>query len=325
MRMAGEAITQWGYMDRMGKVVIDFQFDQAGQFSEGLACVEIGGQHGFIDHSGNLVIAPQFGEESQTFFEGLAVVQTGSGKCGFIDKRGRFEIPAVFDWAKPFSEGIALVRVDGKYGYIHRGGKYLVEPRFDHAGDFRHGYASVSINGKWHYIDRAGDLAYGPFGAAGRFSDGVARISLNGSDALLRLDGSIVRAQGVDWLSAYFSEERIEFSHSELYGYLDRECEIVIPGIYEATTTFREGLASVLVDGKWGYIDPRGTMVIEPQFDRAGFFQEGLALIQNAEGDAYIDRSGAVVIQAPFQTGFPFREGVTPVYRTTVGATGKET
>jgi hypothetical protein len=126
--MAGARRLRWGYIDTRGRVVIDFRFDHASQFNEGLGLVKVGGVLGFIDKTGVVVIEPKFGDESQPFFEGLAMVQAATGQCGYIDQHGCYAIEPVYDWARPFTEGIARVRVAGKYGYITEDRQYLVEP-----------------------------------------------------------------------------------------------------------------------------------------------------------------------------------------------------
>ena len=50
----------WGYINESGEEVIPAQYEDAQDFSEGLAAVEIDGLYGFIDVSGEMVIAPQF-------------------------------------------------------------------------------------------------------------------------------------------------------------------------------------------------------------------------------------------------------------------------
>ena len=62
---------KFGYIDRTGKVIIPFKFDDAWQFSEGLASVKIGEKRGYINENGKIVIEPQF-DWANSFFEGLA-------------------------------------------------------------------------------------------------------------------------------------------------------------------------------------------------------------------------------------------------------------
>ncbi|PSO65063.1 MAG: hypothetical protein BRC36_04695 [Cyanobacteria bacterium QH_2_48_84] len=49
-----------GYIDKTGEIVINRQFDYAGEFSEGLAMVKVGDKWGYIDKTGEMVINPQF-------------------------------------------------------------------------------------------------------------------------------------------------------------------------------------------------------------------------------------------------------------------------
>ena len=47
-----------GYIDRTGNIVIDPQFDTAGDFSEGRALVEVDEKRGYIDRTGKYVREP---------------------------------------------------------------------------------------------------------------------------------------------------------------------------------------------------------------------------------------------------------------------------
>jgi hypothetical protein len=76
-----------GYIDKTGKVVINPQFDNFGQFSEGLANVRIGHKEGYIDKTGKFVINPQF-DDVGPFSDGLAPIRIGY-KLGYIDKTGK--------------------------------------------------------------------------------------------------------------------------------------------------------------------------------------------------------------------------------------------
>lgn len=58
--------------------------------------------------------------------------------------------------------------------------------------------------------------------------------------------------------------------------------EIVEPK-YDDVGAMEEGLANVLIDGKWGYIDETGKIVIEPKYDYATSFGGGVALVGKIE------------------------------------------
>lgn len=68
----------------------------------------------------NAFIQPQF-DDAGNFVEGLAPVRTGStfsGKWGYIDKTGKYVIKPEFDEANDFADGLAAVRIGEKWGYI---------------------------------------------------------------------------------------------------------------------------------------------------------------------------------------------------------------
>ena len=124
---------KWGFIDKNGKVVIEPQFDDAGDFSEGFAQVKKDGKYGFIDKSGKVVIEPQF-DNVEYFIEGFAQVEK-DGKYGFIDKNGKVIEPQ-FDEVGSFSEGFVCVEKDGKWGFIDKNGKVVIEPQYSSADGF---------------------------------------------------------------------------------------------------------------------------------------------------------------------------------------------
>ena len=67
--------SQWGYIDKTGKIAIQPVFNDAYEFSDRLAIVKIGSKYGAIDKTGKTIIQPQF-DQAYRFSEGLAAVQT---------------------------------------------------------------------------------------------------------------------------------------------------------------------------------------------------------------------------------------------------------
>lgn len=59
-----------------------------------------------------------------SYSEGLAAVQSPSGKWGFIDGQQQWVIPPRFDDAKPFQGDRAAVKQNGKWGFINRRGDW---------------------------------------------------------------------------------------------------------------------------------------------------------------------------------------------------------
>ncbi|MBQ5975757.1 MAG: WG repeat-containing protein [Bacteroidales bacterium] len=111
---------KWGIIDRMGNAVLPIEYDNSGYrgeayiYHDGLALVEKDHLYGYADINGNLVIYPCF-QNAYQFSDGLAPVFIG--QWGYINTKGDFFIPPVFDIAGPFSWGRAEVIYHGE---IHK-------------------------------------------------------------------------------------------------------------------------------------------------------------------------------------------------------------
>ena len=77
---------KWGYIDTSGKTIIDFQFDAAEDFYDGLAPVKVDDKWGYIDSTGRLKIMCKY-DQADCFSEGLACVKQGK-KYGYIKPNG---------------------------------------------------------------------------------------------------------------------------------------------------------------------------------------------------------------------------------------------
>ena len=85
---------------------------------------------------------------------------------GYIDKTGKLVIPAGFDSAAPFSEGVATVRKCDQAFFIDKTGKTVITGDFTFASSFSGGLAVVETLTKdgflWGYVDKTGKLVWGP-------------------------------------------------------------------------------------------------------------------------------------------------------------------
>jgi WG containing repeat len=155
------------YIDRTGRLILPPNLNFVTKFDGGRALVSFQGDRGFsiIDNTGRKI--KTFGK-----YEVMATDSCSSGKgfsqgrigvsfrnqpdrflilpsdCGFLDLDGNKVIKAKFDEVKPFSEGLAAVRVRDngirKWGFINLQGEMVIEPKFDEVESFKNGLALVS-------------------------------------------------------------------------------------------------------------------------------------------------------------------------------------
>ena len=111
-----------------------------------------------------MAISPQF-DGAMSFSDGVAAVRQ-SGFYGYIDKSGVLVIPAHFEQASDFHEGLAYVggRESG-YSYIDHHGKQAFRGSFVEATNFYHGLAHVQLKGtfqvgRFAYIDTSGNARF---------------------------------------------------------------------------------------------------------------------------------------------------------------------
>ena len=141
---------RYGFIDKDGKVMIDFSFEQAMVFSSGLAPVLQNGLWGFINEAGEMVITPTYRTASMvatgtdpyvggcTFWDGVGKVQDGD-RWVLIDTSGNVVAndPSISGY---FSCGSGLVAYQdaqsGLLGYMTTDGKIAIEAAFASAGAF---------------------------------------------------------------------------------------------------------------------------------------------------------------------------------------------
>jgi serine/threonine protein kinase len=285
---------KYGYIDQTGRVVIQPQFDNAWNFSKGMAVIKIGNKYGFIDKKGELVIPPQF-DNAWDFSEDMAKVKIDN-KCGYIGKSGRLIIQPQFHeftCSDGFSEGLAWVKIDNKYGYIDRSGQLVISPQFEETYNFSEGLASVNIENKYGYIGKSGQFSIPPqFDLAWEFYESLGWVHIDNQIGCIDKFGNLnfVLPTEFDY-SGDFSEGLAIVIIDDKHGYINKNGKLVIPSQFDYAEKFSQGLALVKINGKFGYISKSGQLVIQPKFDNAWSFSEGLARVKIGEQERYIDKN----------------------------------
>lgn len=214
--------------------------------------------YGYGDINGNVLIKPIY-EDARPFFEGLAAVKNEE-KYGFIDNKGNIIIPFQYDDAIDFHNGKAIV---GKDYFRHIELSYPISHVIDVEGKSYNEYMFTSISG---------------------FMDNVLQANTHEGEGLfLNEDYQPIDALRKCRISSHFSEGMAVFSSADnLYGYVDKNGNQVLPGKFVSANIFNDGLAAVMPDGEkklWGYIDKTGKIVIPPAYSAARLFGEGLACV----------------------------------------------
>jgi len=166
-------------------------------YSEGVFTIKDGygeagnGRYGFMRSDGTEIAGYEY-EYAYPFSEGLACVKK-DGKYGFIDTNGDTALPFIYDNATPFSEGLAYFETDDTYGFIGQNGDTAFLLDCDSVSSFKEGLAFFSVDGKYGYIDTSGNVAIdAAFDDAGFFVDGLAKVRVGNSFGFIGKAGEFI-------------------------------------------------------------------------------------------------------------------------------------
>jgi hypothetical protein len=149
---------------------------------------------------------------------------------GYKDTSGAWAIPAKYNDAENFKDGLARVQEGDKWIVLDVRGKTVPQDKkkIHVVGPYSEGLALAYDNGLTGWVDAEEHLAFPmrKYQKAFRFSSGLAR-----------------------------------FQMDDLYGYLDKSGKMAIPNKYDSAEDFDHGLARVLTKEGFAYIDTEGNIV----------------------------------------------------------------
>ena len=271
---------KYGFANTAGVIVVEPQYAQALNFSDGVAAVNFGTSNepswGYIDTQGNTVIAGSY-EYAKSFSEGLAYVEwpfddenpdLTLGSSGFIDKSGNIVIHGsgvetyIIEWSgftsyiSAFKDGVAFC-------------EYIVD------GETR--VALINTSGQVIWI--ADDTNYSSTGyGINLISEQVLQLSVlldsgDWGDIFLDTTGSEIFAAQTGWKSdSPFNNGlvRVMDRSTGKFGYVNKSGEMIIPADYQVAYTFYNGYASVMIDNEYHYIDETGNIVVTGDYINLG-------------------------------------------------------
>jgi hypothetical protein len=263
---------KYGLITLQGEPVCELKYDSIAAVKKGeLMSVKINGKYGYINSKGEEIVSPKY-DCAYCFEEGLAKVQIAD-KWGYINCCGEEIIPVKYDKICMFLNGYAPVCVNGKWGVITIDGKEVISPKYDDMGHlacnnviflnsyFEEDCINVQIAGKWGLVNSNGEeiipLEYDDVKSV---SDGRVAVCLNGKWGFIALDNKVVIPFEYDEVGE-FGYGLANIKKGDKWGYINEQNELVIACKYDCCETFRNGKATVWLDGECSTIDTEGNTV----------------------------------------------------------------
>lgn len=219
---------KYGYQ-KGNDLVVKAKYDNASEFSEGLARVGKENKYGFVTEDGKEIVPIQFSAASN-FNYGFAAVKLDEGKCYFIDKSGKKMDDQMYADTRAFNEGLAPVQMNDSYlyGFLDTKGNVAIEPAYNNVSWFYEGLAAVckNIGGakRYGYIDKNGKaITSFVYEEAKDFQSGVARVKSNGKFGLIDKFGAPITECVYDYISDFANDGYALAKKNNIKIFLDRE------------------------------------------------------------------------------------------------------
>lgn len=201
--------------------------------------------------------------EARAYGDGLLPVFQ-DGKWRYLDCEEGNCLPAAYDDASSFQDGVAAVRQGDVWSLIDPAGVPVLEQTFTGVklcgnGDYSYrGYFAAQANGAWALYDSKGK-------AASEFTAQDMDVYLGGAIAFQDASGA--------------------------WGFVDRKGNVVVEPRFRQARSFSNGLAAVCDGERWGFLGEDGQMAIDFQFLDAGYFSPaGVCPVSEVDGQYHMIR-----------------------------------
>lgn len=276
---------KWGVIDKDGKTVLPFVFDDVTKVSN-----PTNGQHSTYDvvYKGkcisvnyqwkepvaerpsatelpdiSLLFEDEYYDEQKSFSYGRAAVRIGN-KWGYIDEKRYQVVPPIYDYAWQFMNNGASVMLNGKKGLIDKNGKIILKPIYDRFMDFTDGLWFVEQNGLWGMADKNNRMVIPCL-----FSK-IITISREKKTAEVFYKSEMITIDRYWTLDKFNSTWRI-YRNGLKIGFKKGELfsgKIIYAKYDEVRGNFFNGVVFVRLGDKWGMIDENGDTVLPFVFEK---------------------------------------------------------
>lgn len=155
-----------------GTIAVEPKFVMVMGFNEYGICAVIDEKGwAYINLTGHVILRPFVFDNGPDYFsEGLARF-VHKNRIGFFNQSGKIVVAPFYDFARPFSNGLAAVcngcekeiidehyiMKGGKWGFIDKNGEIVIPLKYNDVNDFENGTAKVKTD-KWIEIDKQGKI-----------------------------------------------------------------------------------------------------------------------------------------------------------------------
>lgn len=258
------------------------------------------------------------------------------GKYGYCNKKKEIIIEPKFDFAYPFMENAAIVKINSKYGLLYKNGEFLISPEYDDISlvdIVKENYIDVDYVGYYYllknsnkftiytyYLEKIANNIRELFNKSNSSYDYLEFIFPNfiiakkeNKYGVISINNDIYIPFEYDFIDRP-SNSLVRVKKNNLTSFINIKNQTIIPP-YKNTITedmnFSEGYAILCYNNNWTLFDSTGKIIKKLNINDAYEFREGLAAVKVKNKYGFIDTKGNFVIQPLYDLATNFRDGIT--------------
>lgn len=223
------AVNKFGYIDETGKLIIPYIYDDADDFSDGMANVVKNGKTGYIDITGKLVIPFKY-ESGKSFMYGYARIP--DGEIGFYidknDKKVVIKNTSPYARTDEFKNGLIRISVNGRHGFVNTKNEIVIPADYDRDPKFADGIIIASKENIYYAFDTTGKKILETKEKLKYYDKGYIRFNRNEKEGMMDITGEIV-LDPIYYSAFYAGENVFEVMDKEKdqYRYIDKSGKAV--------------------------------------------------------------------------------------------------
>lgn len=218
----GKTNLNWMFIDTTGEVVVEEEFRQLKDFSEGRAAfTSEKSKRGYINTKGEVIVEPIY-FRVEPFKDNRALVWDSYNRTGVIDTTGKVIIPVEYNRILEINKGLSLIRRNSwTYYFVHEDTKRQTPNNFTGARGFANHAAPVRVKDKWGVINEKGmELLIPKYAKIEPFKDGVANVRVNSLLGVVNLDGRVIIKPEYEYV-VYVGNGLFRVEQGDQMGYLN--------------------------------------------------------------------------------------------------------
>ncbi|MDX2196334.1 MAG: WG repeat-containing protein [Cytophagales bacterium] len=268
-----------------------------------------GGQQGLIDNTGKL-----FTEYIYTNKDKKKITEKINYVGKFNDGIARFCVGCNVNYMGAWDNSKVT---GGKWGFITQDAQIAIEPQYDDVTDMLNSRAIVKLKNQYGVIANTGvivlKISYENLSFVPESDNKLIKTeTTKDRSGLINWEGKVLTSINYDKIYPY-KEGMARVVVNGKYGFINENNAIAIEAKYDNLLDFSEGLAPFYQDKKWGYLDKQGKEVILANFPFAGDFKSGLSPVLIDGKIAYINKYEKIAIPAQYMAGSDFENGYAVV------------